>query len=397
MKALIVGAGVCGPVAAMALQRAGIDTTVYEAHLPTAESAGSYLTVATNGLDALRAIGADRRVLAAGFPTPEMVMFSGTGKRLGTVPLGGTLADGTISHTIRRAHLHKAVHDEATSRGLHIEFGKRLVTVNRTAQGIVARFDDGFEAVGDVLIGCDGVYSVTRRVIDPTAPAPRYVGLLNFGGYTENVAGGAPRTWHMIFGKRAFFGYVPDPAGGTVWFANVPRHPSTRAERESTTTAQWKQSLLEQFADDRGPARDLIAAGRLELAADNTHDLPTVPRWSSGPMIVIGDAAHAPTPSSGQGASLSIEDAVILARCLRESPDAPGAFAAFERHRRHRVERIVAQGARTSSSKAVGPIGRRLRDLMLPILFRYVITEKSMAWMYDHHIEWDSPIAASGT
>ena len=98
-------------------------------------------------------------------------------------------------------------------------------------------------------------------------------------------------------------------------------------------------------------------------------------------MIVIGDAAHAPTPSSGQGASLAIEDAVILARCLRESPDAPGAFAAFEQHRRHRVERIVAQGARTSSSKAAGPVGRRLRDLMLPILFRYVITEKSMAWM----------------
>jgi 2-polyprenyl-6-methoxyphenol hydroxylase-like FAD-dependent oxidoreductase len=109
MKALSVDAGVCGPVAAMALQRAGIDTTVYEARPPTADSVGSYLTVAINGLDALRAIGAERRVIAAGFPTPEMVMFSGTGKRLGTVPLGGTLADGTVSHTIRRALLHKAV------------------------------------------------------------------------------------------------------------------------------------------------------------------------------------------------------------------------------------------------------------------------------------------------
>lgn len=71
MKALIVGAGVCGPVAAMALQRAGIDTNVYEARPPTADSVGSYLTVAINGLDALRAIGAERRGIAAGFRLPR--------------------------------------------------------------------------------------------------------------------------------------------------------------------------------------------------------------------------------------------------------------------------------------------------------------------------------------
>ena len=263
MKALIVGAGVCGPVAAMALQRAGIDTTVYEAHLPTAESVGLYLTVATNGLDALRAIGAERRVLAAGFPTPEMVMFSGTGKRLGTVPLGGTLADGPVSHTIRRAHLHKAVHDEATSRGLHIEFGKRLVTVNSTAQGIVAHFDDGLEAVGDVLIGCDGVHSVTRRVIDPSAPAPRYVGLLNFGGYTETVAAGAPRTWHMIFGKRAFFGYVPIPPAvlcGSPMFPGTPPLAPNESRRRPSSGKNGSSGSSATIVARRGISSRLAAS-----------------------------------------------------------------------------------------------------------------------------------------
>src|SRR4030095_14973479 len=106
MKALIVGAGVCGPVTAMALQRAGVDSVVYEAHEPPDEEVGSYLTVATNGLDALRAIDADAPVRAAGFPTSHTVLFSETGKRLGTVPIGSTRAEHIVSHTIKRAHLH---------------------------------------------------------------------------------------------------------------------------------------------------------------------------------------------------------------------------------------------------------------------------------------------------
>ena len=231
-----------------------------------------------------------------------------------------------------------------------------------------------------------------RRTIDPNAPAPRYVGLLNFGGYTPGVAVATPGTWHMIFGKRAFFGYVTDPAGGTVWFANVPRAPATRAERASTTGEQWKRWLIDLFADDRGPAAELIASGALELAADNTHDLPSVPAWHKGPLIIIGDAAHAPSPSSGQGASMAIEDGVLLANACATCRDRRGAFVAFERLRRQRVERMVAQGARSSSSKALGPVGRTLRDLMLPLVFRYCVTEKSLAWMYDHHIDWESRI-----
>ena len=394
MKALIVGAGVCGPVTAMALQRAGIDAVVYDAHGPTAADAGSYLTVATNGLDALRAIDAHGPVLKAGFPTSRTALFSGTGKRLGTVPIGSTRGERDVSHTLKRAHLHRALHEEAARRGVPIEFGKRLVGAEVTASGVRAQFEDGSHAVGDLLVGCDGVHSVTRTIIDPDAPTPRYVGLLNFGGYTPGTAVGEAGAWHMIFGARAFFGYVPDAAGGTVWFANVPRHPSNRAERESTTAEQWKQRLIELFANDRGPATELIGAGSLQLAADNTHDLPSVPAWHKAPLIIIGDAAHAPSPSSGQGASMALEDGVVLAKCLRDLPSIQEAFTAFEHMRRNRVERIVAQGARSSNSKAAGPVGRVLRDLVLPFVFRHLVTEKSMAWMYDHHIDWDSPVAS---
>jgi 2-polyprenyl-6-methoxyphenol hydroxylase-like FAD-dependent oxidoreductase len=396
-KALIVGGGVAGPVTAMALQRAGIDAVVYEAYPPTTEEVGSYLSVATNGLDALRAIDAHGPVLAAGFPTPLNVLWSGTGRRLGAVSNGGSWPDGTVAHTIKRARLYRALHRQAADRGIPFEFGKRLVDAGAgPGGGVVARFEDGTQATGDLLVGADGVHSATRRLIDPAAPEGRYVGLVNFGGYTPAAAVAAePGNWHMIFGRRAFFGYVLDPKGSCVWFANVPRTKVSQAERAATTAEQWQAQLVDLFAGDRGPAADLIAAGRLELAGDNTHDLPSVPTWHRGPMIVIGDAAHAPSPTSGQGASMAAEDAVVLAKSLRDLPDIPRAFAAYEQLRRRRVERIVAQGARTGSTKTQGPVGRVVRDLMLPLVFRFLVTDRSMAWIYDHHVDWDAPVTVA--
>jgi 2-polyprenyl-6-methoxyphenol hydroxylase-like FAD-dependent oxidoreductase len=393
-RALIVGAGVAGPLTAMALQRAGIDAVVYEAYRPSTEEVGSYLTVAANGLDALRAVDADRPVLAAGFPTPTNVLWSGTGRRLGATSNGGMLPDGTLPHTVKRARLYRVLQQEASARGIPFEFGKRLRDAAANPDGsVVARFDDGSTAAGDLLVGADGVHSVTRRLIDPAAPTGRYVGLVNFGGYTPDAGLDTEGAWQMIFGRRAFFGYVTDPDGGAVWFANVPRPAVSPAERAATTDEQWRRQLLELFAHDHGPATRLIAGGRLELVADNTHDLPQVPTWHRGPMVIIGDAAHAPSPTSGQGASMAAEDAVVLAKCLRDLPDVPQALGAYEQLRRRRVERIVRQGARTGSAKTPGPVGRVLRDLMLPLVFRFLVTDRYQAWIYDHHVDWDGSAA----
>src|SRR5262249_17530978 len=261
---------------------------------------------------------------------------------------------------------------------------------------------------GDLLVGADGLRSATRALIDQDAPAARYAGLVNFGGYTPGMAVAGPGTWYMVFGKRAFFGYVTDSSGGTVWFANVPRPQASRAERAATTGAQWRQQLLALFAGDHGPASKLIAAGRLELAGDNTYDLPSVPTWHNDQMVIIGDAAHAPTPTSrqgaapaptpasGRGAALAAEDGVRLAKCLRDQPAIPEALAGYQRLRRDRVEKIVAQAARASSNKAPSPAGRALQGLFLPLVFRFLVTDKSLAWRYDHHIDWADPVTRVG-
>jgi FAD-dependent urate hydroxylase len=397
-KALIIGGGIAGPVTAMALQRADIDSVVYEAYDTSAGlDAGAFLTVAVNGLDALRSLGAHEPVLAAGFPTRSIEFFSGTGKHLGEVPIGGTLADGTVTHTIKRADLYRVLHDEAIRRGIRTEHGKRLIDAETTPDGVVARFEDSTQAEGDLLIGADGIHSRTRRIIDPAAPGPRYTGLGNIGGFTRDASVDTkPGIYVMVWGKRAFFGYTVSPSGEIWWFANPPSaRELTRAEL-AATTEQWKQRLIGLFADDVSPVAEIIRATTGELLGTNQHDMPSVPNWREGPMVIVGDAAHATSPASGQGASMAIEDAVVLAKCLRDLPDIQQAFAAYEQLRRQRVERVVAQGARSSSDKAAGPIARVLRDLMLPVVLKRVASsgERSLAWMYSYHIDWDERMAS---
>jgi FAD-dependent urate hydroxylase len=108
-------------------------------------------------------------------------------------------------------------------------------------------------------------------------------------------------------------------------------------------------------------------------------------------MIIIGDAAHATSPASGQGASMAIEDAVTLAKCLRDNKNAAAAFTTYESLRRDRVERVVAQGKRNGDGKTLGPVMRHVLPLVLKL---YRPSEKSMDWLYGHRIDWQAPAAA---
>jgi 2-polyprenyl-6-methoxyphenol hydroxylase-like FAD-dependent oxidoreductase len=359
------------------------------------------LGLAPNGLDALAALGLADAVRRVSDPVAAMVIQSGTGKRLGHFTGAG---DEPILHVIWRADLYRTLYDEAKRRGIAIEHSRRLATAQPGRNGVTAHFTDGSTAHGDILIGADGVRSTVRTLIDPAAPTPRYTGLLGFGGWTRHLDVGATNgCYHMIFGGRAFFGYQVLDNGDTGWFANLPhRTPLTPGEARRTPAAQWLRTLAEAFNRDRTPASAIISAtdpaglfvvGGLEI-------MPTAPVWGRDRMVLVGDAAHVPSPSSGQGASMAIEGAVELARCLRDLPH-DHAFDLYDQLRRERVTRIIKLAARTNSHKAAGPVGRHVRDMLMPLAMKMSRPEK-MAWQYSHHIDWNSrlspaPAATSGT
>ena len=390
MRAIVVGGGIAGTVAALALHRAGVTPLVHEAHPAGADERGAFLTVAVNGLAALRRLGLDpAAVLAAGYPTPRLRLGNGAGRRLADLPLGGPAPDGTTTTTIRRADLYAALRTAATERGIPIRYGSRLTAFTEDGAGVTATFAGGGTATGDLLVGADGLRSRTRHLLDPSAPQPAYLGLLNAGGFTTGPVGAdldrTPGVVHMAFGRRCFFGWSVAPDGSVWWFANPPaKRP---ADPAAWTEPAWRAHLLDLVSGDAIPAAAIIRATGEVLGPWNTFDLPRVPVWRTGRAVLIGDAAHAASPSSGQGASMAIEDAVVLGRCVAASADVPGALAAYERERRGRVEKVVAFGRRSSGGKTAGPVGAWLRDALTPALMRMLYRDGDpAAWILDHRV-----------
>ncbi|MFE3192595.1 FAD-dependent oxidoreductase [Nocardia sp. NPDC059240] len=390
--ALIIGAGIAGPVTAMALQRAGISSTVYESRSETAEAVGGFLTVAVNGQAALEVLGL-RHCLDSGFPTPDMAITSGAGKLLAAFPYGPMLPDGRTARTITRSDLYCALREEALRRDIDIQHDRRLLDAVSNGEMVRAFFADGSSAIGDLLIGADGLRSRTREIICDTSPPARYTGLLNTGGYARGLrVHTPPGELNLIFGRHAFFGYVVHPDKSIWWFANLPERIEPTPQGLSAMDIRDRLTTL--FARDRGPILDIVAHTPDLATPYGTYDFPRVPAWYRNLMIILGDAAHAASPSAGQGASLALEDAVVLARALTERPSITGAFTSFEDLRRPRVERVVAWGRKTGDSKAAGPVGRLIRD---HVIFPHFVGRRSgrgradpLAWLYDFPATWDA-------
>jgi 2-polyprenyl-6-methoxyphenol hydroxylase-like FAD-dependent oxidoreductase len=401
MAAIIVGGGVAGPATALALQHIGVEALVLERRTERNPTEGSYFTIAPNGLDALSLLGVLDIAREVGFRSTTNTMYGATGRLLGELSLGVPLPDGSVGLTAKRSLLAAQMLDEAERRGVDVRRGAEVTAVESDSARAVVTLSTGERLSADLVIGADGVRSRVRQAIDPAAPAGRYVGLTNFGGITRGTALAEslrPEAWHFVFGARAFFGAHPTPDGDVVWFVNVPEPEISRERRTTTSLEDWQRHLLDRVAGDTGPAAELIAAGTLELAGDNTYDLPHVPHWTRDRLVVVGDAAHAPSPSSGQGASMALEDAVVLATSLREGAQTPAALTsglrAYEQSRRARVERIVKAGARSSSSKIPGPVGRRFQEVAMSLVFRYLVTERSTAWMTGSRLSWDDTLVA---
>jgi 2-polyprenyl-6-methoxyphenol hydroxylase-like FAD-dependent oxidoreductase len=380
--ALVIGGGVAGPTLAMFLRRAGITPVIYEGRPGPADDAGAFLNLAPNGLAVLETLGLGEEIAARGTPTTSIEFFNHRGKRLGRFPETTLL--------IRRGALNRALREAAMARGIRFEYGKRLVEIQTSdGGGVIARFEDRTEARSDLLIGCDGIHSATRRVIMPEAPGPEYTGVIDSGGFSPAPPGEkADGVMRMIFGRRGFFGWQVVPSGEAFWFENF--HHASDPERsalDAVPDLEWRQRLLELHVGDPAPVTDIIWSAADPIGRWPIYDLPTLPSWHRGPVCLIGDAAHATSPHAGQGASLALEDAIVLAKCLRDIPDLERAFTAFESHRRPRVEKLVREARRQGGRKAAAnPLSRRVRDLVLPFFLE--LGMRSLRDVYQYRVDW---------
>lgn len=395
MKALIIGGGITGPVAALALRKAGIEAEVFEAYELNPDNAGGWLMIAPNGVNALGVIGLADDLRAIGRPNRRMVMTDGRGKRFGAFD---ELDEHNPSQLALRPDLCRMLADRATAAGIKIHHGKRLTDVVETADGVTAHFADGSSATGDVLLGADGVHSTVRTLIDPDAPGPRYTGLLGFGGSVPgNVLGLADDEFYFAQGKRGFLGYALTQDGDTGWFTNVPSHePMTGAQARSIGAEEWLRRMRELYGDDY-PAHDLLAKAVPDnmIVLGGMHIMPSAPRWHTDRIVLVGDAAHVPSNSTGQGASMSIESAIELARCLRDLP-VPQAFQAYEKLRRPRVEQVAEYGEKVNQDKVNGRIGQVVTSVLAPIAMKlFMKPEKMFGWLHRHRIEWDEKVLAA--
>jgi 2-polyprenyl-6-methoxyphenol hydroxylase-like FAD-dependent oxidoreductase len=377
-SALIIGGGIAGPVTALALRKAGIEATVYEAYPPESVGIGGGLGLAPNGLAALELVGAADAVRAVSAPIPTTVMAI-DGRPAGTMP---TLPGVEPLRLVLRGDLHRALHDTAVAAGVPFAYGKRLVGADERDGAVTAHFADGTSATADILIGADGIRSAVRTLIDPDAPGPDYTGMLGFGAYNLDPAVPAvdiePGTMVFAFGKRAYYLYWREPDGRVSWGANLPwKQYLTIAEAKAVPTPQWLETLRETYAGDV-PGEQLAKATSADALEcyGALHIMPPVPHWYRGRMVLVGDAVHAPSNSTGQGASLAIESAIQLARSVRDLPDHPSAFAAYEHLRRARVEKIAANGARINHAKAPGPVAKVFMRAAMPLMFHPKLVER---------------------
>ena len=397
-KALIIGSGVAGPAVALFLKRAGFHAEVYEARSAAERDAGFFLNLAPNGMNILKTLGLDRLLEQRGIPASGFAFYNRKGTPIGMLDHRlDRERYGVQSLVVKRAELHAVLRGAARQHAIPVFFDKKFSRLEGLEQGVVAHFEDGTRAQGDLLICCDGIYSRTRRLLFPDSPSPSYLGTVNCSGFARlPELGGLSGPQVMTFGKRAFFGHIVRPSGEVYWFSNVPwsKEPD-RDERSAHADDAWKARLLELHADDPDPiARIIHATPAGEIGRWPLRDLSALPVWHKGLVCMVGDAAHATSPSAGQGASMALEDAAVLGKCLRDVPETETAFATFQRLRQARVEGVIRQSRGNGVRSVPRPVTSWARDLALPLLLKLGTRAASRTYAYE--VAWDEQVRVQG-
>ncbi len=416
--ALIIGAGIAGCTLALFLKRIGVRATIFEAYSRSqaSEGIGGGLQIAPNGMCVLQELGLARVLEAKGIVSNAFAFKSQQGRTLAVIPNGpkGLYAEPAV--VLTRAAVHITLLEEVEKQGIHVQFCKRLTHLTgfesfSSSKKVVAYFEDGSEAEGDFLVGADGVNSPTRSIIlGENAPKPQFLGLMSTGGFAyihEELDLG---TMNFLFGPSGgSFGYCQvEPHNGKeriMWWRNVyvgedkwGRVP-TKEDLRAIPVEELKRMILD-VPGGWSPLAQRLVNSTDEIIRGTIQDLIHLPRWYNGRAVLIGDAAHAVSPHSGQGASMALEDAMYLAKVIRAELSTrkgndlsmlEAAFEEFERGRRGRTESIVKEGRRRGERKELkksGPLKQWI-TVLVTVLVLNLLGTHMMKQVYKYRIEWD--------
>lgn len=337
MKALVMGAGIGGLSAAVALKAAGISCEVFEA-VQEIKPVGAAISIWPNGVKCMNLLGMGDITETYGGPLRYMAYQDHRH--------GKTLTRFSLAPLVERTGGRPCPVSRSELQGEMlnfwgrdaVRFGKRATRVAEDDDGVTVWFSDGTTARGDMLIAADGSHSALRPYVLGFTPERRYAGYVNWNGLVEIDEAIAPADqWTTFVGEGKRVSLMPVARGRFYFFFDVPL-PAGLAEDRSTLRAD----LSRYFSGWAAPVQALIA--RLDPATTNRieiHDIEPFDRLVRGKVALLGDAGHSTTPDIGQGGCAALEDAVVLGEALRDGGDIAAALRQYEARRCERVRDLI--------------------------------------------------------
>jgi 2-polyprenyl-6-methoxyphenol hydroxylase-like FAD-dependent oxidoreductase len=365
VRVIIIGSGIAGLSAAIALRKVGIEVAVYE-RAPELREVGAGISLWANALRALDHIGAGDSVRRASLKMIRSEMRARYGHKvlmgLDAPSQEKRFALPELVRMIHRADLVGVLADHLPP-GV-VRYGHECVAVEDLDTQPRVRFANGHTDAADAVIGADGIRSVVRAaVLGPEEP--RYAGYTCWRGICPrpaSIEAGYIGEW---WGRGQRLGITTIPGERVYWFATQNAPPNGHALDE-------RAHLSAAFAGWADPAAELFATTPTDrILRNDIIDRPPVRVWSKGRVGVIGDAAHPTTPNLGQGGCMAIEDAVVLARRFAGASDPARALEEFVAERWKRTSSIVRESWRFGTiAQTEGRLTCRLRDALLGLFAR---------------------------
>lgn len=335
---LVVGGGIGGLSAAIALRGADYDVNVVEIKADLHSSVyGVGIIQPVNALRALAAIGCAEACLEVGYSTTAWGQLLDVDGNLVREMPGARIPGSDLPpmNGLTRPQLHKILTDKATDAGAAIEYGKTFTDLTDGPDGVEVSYSDGSRNVVDIVVGADGVYSKVRPYVLAEDLKPVYIGQ---SAFRLNIPR-EPEIDRIILqhGPDGVAGFVPIGPGLAYIFYN-----STWEEGrwlEPGKTADELRKRLAPFGGLAGLVRDRYVNDSAAIVFRPEEWLIAPPPWHRGRIVLIGDAVHAVTPHLGQGAAQAIEDGVVLAECLSALDGIDGIDKALTRYTERRYER----------------------------------------------------------